>query len=84
MHDPVFNATFSLRTREKLNHRWWGGQPVSKLWTPELVIGRGSVQTDRLTKQSRSGRGPSSPCLAISDCTSLVEVILVVDTAGNL
>uniref|UniRef100_A0A8C9XRG0 Ectonucleotide pyrophosphatase/phosphodiesterase 2 n=1 Tax=Sander lucioperca TaxID=283035 RepID=A0A8C9XRG0_SANLU len=31
MHDPVFNATFSLRTREKLNHRWWGGQPVSKL-----------------------------------------------------
>lgn len=29
MHDPVFNATFSLRTREKLNHRWWGGQPVS-------------------------------------------------------
>uniref|UniRef100_A0A7N6BRZ3 SMB domain-containing protein n=1 Tax=Anabas testudineus TaxID=64144 RepID=A0A7N6BRZ3_ANATE len=27
MHDPVFNATFSLRTREKLNHRWWGGQP---------------------------------------------------------
>lgn len=28
MHDPVFNATFSLRTREKLNHRWWGGQPV--------------------------------------------------------
>uniref|UniRef100_A0A8C8DWC7 Ectonucleotide pyrophosphatase/phosphodiesterase 2 n=1 Tax=Oryzias sinensis TaxID=183150 RepID=A0A8C8DWC7_9TELE len=30
MHDPVFNATFSLRTREKLNHRWWGGQPVSE------------------------------------------------------
>uniref|UniRef100_A0A3Q2PFP6 Ectonucleotide pyrophosphatase/phosphodiesterase 2 n=1 Tax=Fundulus heteroclitus TaxID=8078 RepID=A0A3Q2PFP6_FUNHE len=29
MYDPVFNATFSLRTREKLNHRWWGGQPVS-------------------------------------------------------
>ncbi|KAG8004828.1 Ectonucleotide pyrophosphatase/phosphodiesterase family member 2, partial [Nibea albiflora] len=28
MHDPVFNATFSLRTREKLNHRWWGGQPL--------------------------------------------------------
>uniref|UniRef100_A0A3Q3A3D5 Ectonucleotide pyrophosphatase/phosphodiesterase 2 n=1 Tax=Kryptolebias marmoratus TaxID=37003 RepID=A0A3Q3A3D5_KRYMA len=28
MHDPEFNATFSLRTREKLNHRWWGGQPV--------------------------------------------------------
>uniref|UniRef100_A0A3Q1G9Y5 Ectonucleotide pyrophosphatase/phosphodiesterase 2 n=1 Tax=Acanthochromis polyacanthus TaxID=80966 RepID=A0A3Q1G9Y5_9TELE len=28
MHDPVFNATFSLRTREKLNHRWWGGQPI--------------------------------------------------------
>uniref|UniRef100_A0AAQ4QSY0 SMB domain-containing protein n=1 Tax=Gasterosteus aculeatus aculeatus TaxID=481459 RepID=A0AAQ4QSY0_GASAC len=26
MYDPVFNATFSLRTREKLNHRWWGGQ----------------------------------------------------------
>lgn len=29
MHDPVFNATFNLRSREKLNHRWWGGQPVS-------------------------------------------------------
>ncbi|KAM9824011.1 autotaxin [Neosynchiropus ocellatus] len=28
MHDPVFNATFTLRTREKLNHRWWGGQPI--------------------------------------------------------
>uniref|UniRef100_A0AAQ4QQ00 SMB domain-containing protein n=1 Tax=Gasterosteus aculeatus aculeatus TaxID=481459 RepID=A0AAQ4QQ00_GASAC len=28
MYDPVFNATFSLRTREKLNHRWWGGQPI--------------------------------------------------------
>ncbi|XP_053302364.1 LOW QUALITY PROTEIN: ectonucleotide pyrophosphatase/phosphodiesterase family member 2 [Pleuronectes platessa] len=28
MHDRVFNATFSLRTREKLNHRWWGGQPI--------------------------------------------------------
>uniref|UniRef100_A0A3Q3A258 Ectonucleotide pyrophosphatase/phosphodiesterase 2 n=1 Tax=Kryptolebias marmoratus TaxID=37003 RepID=A0A3Q3A258_KRYMA len=28
MHDPEFNATFSLRTREKLNHRWWGGQPI--------------------------------------------------------
>uniref|UniRef100_A0A7N8Y5Q0 SMB domain-containing protein n=1 Tax=Mastacembelus armatus TaxID=205130 RepID=A0A7N8Y5Q0_9TELE len=36
MHDPVFNATFSLRTREKLNHRWWGGQPVSKLWVIPL------------------------------------------------
>ena len=29
MYDPVFNATFTLRSREKLNHRWWGGQPVS-------------------------------------------------------
>uniref|UniRef100_A0A8C8IBL0 SMB domain-containing protein n=1 Tax=Oncorhynchus tshawytscha TaxID=74940 RepID=A0A8C8IBL0_ONCTS len=29
MHDPVFDANFSLRGREKLNHRWWGGQPVS-------------------------------------------------------
>ena len=29
MHDPVFNATFTLRSREKLSHRWWGGQPVS-------------------------------------------------------
>ncbi|KAK7898237.1 hypothetical protein WMY93_019090 [Mugilogobius chulae] len=28
MHDPVFNATFTLRGREKLNHRWWGGQPI--------------------------------------------------------
>uniref|UniRef100_A0A4W5KL56 Ectonucleotide pyrophosphatase/phosphodiesterase 2 n=1 Tax=Hucho hucho TaxID=62062 RepID=A0A4W5KL56_9TELE len=30
MHDPVFNANFHLRGREKLNHRWWGGQPVSR------------------------------------------------------
>ncbi|KAF7640885.1 hypothetical protein LDENG_00007610 [Lucifuga dentata] len=28
MHDPVFDATFTLRGREKLNHRWWGGQPI--------------------------------------------------------
>ncbi|XP_034029789.1 ectonucleotide pyrophosphatase/phosphodiesterase family member 2 isoform X1 [Thalassophryne amazonica] len=28
MYDPVFNATFNLRSREKLNHRWWGGQPI--------------------------------------------------------
>ncbi|KAM6967948.1 autotaxin [Aplochiton taeniatus] len=28
MHDPVFDASFSLRGREKLNHRWWGGQPI--------------------------------------------------------
>lgn len=31
MYDPVFDATFTLRSREKLNHRWWGGQPVSGL-----------------------------------------------------
>uniref|UniRef100_A0A665WQJ8 SMB domain-containing protein n=1 Tax=Echeneis naucrates TaxID=173247 RepID=A0A665WQJ8_ECHNA len=28
MYDPVFDATFSLRSREKLSHRWWGGQPL--------------------------------------------------------
>uniref|UniRef100_A0A6Q2YR37 SMB domain-containing protein n=1 Tax=Esox lucius TaxID=8010 RepID=A0A6Q2YR37_ESOLU len=28
MYDPVFNANFNLRGREKLNHRWWGGQPI--------------------------------------------------------
>ncbi|XP_064203911.1 ectonucleotide pyrophosphatase/phosphodiesterase family member 2-like [Anguilla rostrata] len=28
MYDPVFEATFNLRGREKLNHRWWGGQPI--------------------------------------------------------
>ncbi|KAM6973004.1 autotaxin [Aplochiton taeniatus] len=28
MHDPVFDASFSLKGREKLNHRWWGGQPI--------------------------------------------------------
>ncbi|KAM9782606.1 autotaxin [Neosynchiropus ocellatus] len=28
MYDPLFDATFSLRSREKLNHRWWGGQPI--------------------------------------------------------
>jgi len=30
MYDPVFDAAFNLRGREKLNHRWWGGQPVSR------------------------------------------------------
>ncbi|XP_075438501.1 autotaxin isoform X5 [Ascaphus truei] len=28
MYDPVFEANFSLRGREKFNHRWWGGQPI--------------------------------------------------------
>uniref|UniRef100_A0A4W3ID50 Ectonucleotide pyrophosphatase/phosphodiesterase 2 n=1 Tax=Callorhinchus milii TaxID=7868 RepID=A0A4W3ID50_CALMI len=28
MHDPVFDANFSLRGREKFNPRWWGGQPI--------------------------------------------------------
>ncbi|XP_065102349.1 autotaxin isoform X1 [Paramisgurnus dabryanus] len=28
MYDPVFNASFSFRGKEKLNHRWWGGQPI--------------------------------------------------------
>nr|XP_056710100.1 ectonucleotide pyrophosphatase/phosphodiesterase family member 2 isoform X2 [Euleptes europaea] len=28
MYDPVFDATFSLRGREKFSHRWWGGQPL--------------------------------------------------------
>ncbi|XP_076826644.1 autotaxin isoform X2 [Brachyhypopomus gauderio] len=28
MHDPVFDAMFTLRGKEKLNHRWWGGQPI--------------------------------------------------------
>ncbi|XP_038130790.1 ectonucleotide pyrophosphatase/phosphodiesterase family member 2 isoform X1 [Cyprinodon tularosa] len=28
MYDPIFDATFNLRSKEKLNHRWWGGQPI--------------------------------------------------------
>ncbi|XP_062848697.1 ectonucleotide pyrophosphatase/phosphodiesterase family member 2 isoform X2 [Trichomycterus rosablanca] len=28
MYDHVFDATFTLRGKEKLNHRWWGGQPI--------------------------------------------------------
>ncbi|XP_072884803.1 autotaxin isoform X3 [Hemitrygon akajei] len=28
MYDPVFDANFSLRSREKFNPRWWGGQPI--------------------------------------------------------
>ncbi|XP_076745797.1 autotaxin isoform X1 [Maylandia zebra] len=28
MYDPGFDAIFTLRGREKLNHRWWGGQPI--------------------------------------------------------
>uniref|UniRef100_A0A8C4NK51 SMB domain-containing protein n=1 Tax=Dicentrarchus labrax TaxID=13489 RepID=A0A8C4NK51_DICLA len=34
MYDPAFDATFTLRSREKLSHRWWGGQPVN---TPLLL-----------------------------------------------
>ncbi|KAF4022515.1 hypothetical protein G4228_014026 [Cervus hanglu yarkandensis] len=29
MYDPVFDAHFNLRGREKFNHRWWGGQPMT-------------------------------------------------------
>uniref|UniRef100_A0AAQ4QM14 SMB domain-containing protein n=1 Tax=Gasterosteus aculeatus aculeatus TaxID=481459 RepID=A0AAQ4QM14_GASAC len=36
MHDPVFDATFTLRSREKLSHRWWGGQPI---WITALKQG---------------------------------------------
>ncbi|XP_068179616.1 autotaxin isoform X1 [Antennarius striatus] len=36
MYDPVFDATFTLRSREKLNHRWWGGQPI---WITALKQG---------------------------------------------
>uniref|UniRef100_A0A665UAT1 SMB domain-containing protein n=1 Tax=Echeneis naucrates TaxID=173247 RepID=A0A665UAT1_ECHNA len=50
MHDPVFNATFSLRTREKLNHRWWGGQPVSQRHTADRDQ---SVQTHRVIPLER-------------------------------
>ncbi|XP_016376212.1 ectonucleotide pyrophosphatase/phosphodiesterase family member 2-like [Sinocyclocheilus rhinocerous] len=28
MYDPEFKAHFRLRGREKLDHRWWGGQPI--------------------------------------------------------
>uniref|UniRef100_A0A7N9ASF0 Ectonucleotide pyrophosphatase/phosphodiesterase 2 n=1 Tax=Mastacembelus armatus TaxID=205130 RepID=A0A7N9ASF0_9TELE len=37
MYDPVFDATFTLRSREKLNHRWWGGQPVSFLFLSSFL-----------------------------------------------
>ncbi|CAG6016118.1 unnamed protein product [Menidia menidia] len=36
MFDPVFDAAFNLRGREKLNHRWWGGQPI---WITALKQG---------------------------------------------
>ncbi|KAJ8394658.1 hypothetical protein AAFF_G00044610 [Aldrovandia affinis] len=36
MHDPVFDSMFNLRGREKLNHRWWGGQPI---WITALKQG---------------------------------------------
>uniref|UniRef100_A0A3Q3JMS9 SMB domain-containing protein n=1 Tax=Monopterus albus TaxID=43700 RepID=A0A3Q3JMS9_MONAL len=29
MYDPVFDTTFTVRSQEKLNHRWWGGQPLN-------------------------------------------------------
>ncbi|KAM5158034.1 autotaxin isoform 2-T2 [Mantella aurantiaca] len=28
MYDPVFDANFSIRSQEKFNARWWGGQPL--------------------------------------------------------
>ncbi|XP_073780586.1 autotaxin isoform X4 [Danio rerio] len=28
IHDPSFDANFNFRGKEKLNHRWWGGQPI--------------------------------------------------------
>ncbi|XP_043117298.1 ectonucleotide pyrophosphatase/phosphodiesterase family member 2-like isoform X3 [Puntigrus tetrazona] len=28
MHDPGFEANFNIRGKEKLKHRWWGGQPI--------------------------------------------------------
>lgn len=50
MHDPVFDATFSLRGREKLKHRWWGGQPVS---TNTFIHGwRSSCLLEALLKTS--------------------------------
>ncbi|XP_032414781.1 ectonucleotide pyrophosphatase/phosphodiesterase family member 2-like [Xiphophorus hellerii] len=36
MYDSIFNATFNLMTKEKLNHRWWGGQPI---WITALKQG---------------------------------------------
>uniref|UniRef100_A0A8C4GXL9 SMB domain-containing protein n=1 Tax=Dicentrarchus labrax TaxID=13489 RepID=A0A8C4GXL9_DICLA len=36
MYDPAFDATFTLRSREKLSHRWWGGQPI---WITALKQG---------------------------------------------
>ncbi|XP_023187099.1 ectonucleotide pyrophosphatase/phosphodiesterase family member 2-like [Xiphophorus maculatus] len=36
MYDSIFNATFTLMTKEKLNHRWWGGQPI---WITALKQG---------------------------------------------
>ncbi|XP_061403973.1 ectonucleotide pyrophosphatase/phosphodiesterase family member 2-like, partial [Lethenteron reissneri] len=28
IYDSEFNATFTYRGKEKLKHRWWGGQPI--------------------------------------------------------
>ncbi|XP_054897890.1 ectonucleotide pyrophosphatase/phosphodiesterase family member 2 isoform X3 [Poeciliopsis prolifica] len=28
MYDSTFSATFNLKNKEKLNHRWWGGEPL--------------------------------------------------------
>lgn len=38
MYDPSFDAVFTLRGKEKLNHRWWGGQPVSPYSNTKWVI----------------------------------------------
>uniref|UniRef100_A0A8B9HHD0 Ectonucleotide pyrophosphatase/phosphodiesterase 2 n=1 Tax=Astyanax mexicanus TaxID=7994 RepID=A0A8B9HHD0_ASTMX len=49
MHDPVFDATFTLRGKEKLNHRWWGGQPlcVFILWFLLIVCVHRGIPLER-------------------------------------
>uniref|UniRef100_A0A667XU24 Ectonucleotide pyrophosphatase/phosphodiesterase 2 n=1 Tax=Myripristis murdjan TaxID=586833 RepID=A0A667XU24_9TELE len=86
MHDPVFDANFNLRGREKLNHRWWGGQPVSlhTSWESSVQNVRlaaknwtGSKIKKKKKKLFRSGKSPQSCCAGERMISKTAQTICV-------
>uniref|UniRef100_A0A8C6VVF7 Ectonucleotide pyrophosphatase/phosphodiesterase 2 n=1 Tax=Nothobranchius furzeri TaxID=105023 RepID=A0A8C6VVF7_NOTFU len=59
MYDPTFDASFSLRSREKLNHRWWGGQPI---WITALKQGVKAASFFWPVTDELLWSDPLSPC----------------------
>ncbi|CAH2285820.1 ectonucleotide pyrophosphatase phosphodiesterase family member 2 isoform X2 [Pelobates cultripes] len=86
MYDPIFYANFSLRSREKFNHRWWGGQPIwitsakqgvkaaTFFWPMPYVYALYSEQPD----QAGHKHGPKSPELAnyLKDIDQIVGMLM--------